>query len=141
MRAHNPISGYTIVDATMKKNIVLFAPSLDAASDFVTTLADHADVRVTSVSTTEEVLRLVREESPVLVVLEEGIDARHALDLVIDILSIDAMVNTTIITTMDPQSWHEKSEGLGMLEPLPSPPAAADARRLLATLGKLGTFA
>ena len=135
------VFGNTIADFTMKKNIVLFAPSLDPASDFITTLADSDEVRVTTVATAEEMLHLVRQQSPALVILEEGIDVRKALDLVIDILSINAMVNTTMITTMDPESWHEKSEGLGMLEPLPNPPSAADARKLLATLGKLGIFA
>ncbi len=134
------VFGYTIAYFTMKTNIVLFTPSLNPASGFITTLSDHEDVRVTTVATTEEMLRLVREESPALVVLEEGDDARKALGLVIDILSINAMVNTITITAMDPESWHEKSEGLGMLEPLPAPPSATDARKLLATLGRLGVF-
>ncbi|RUM40090.1 MAG: hypothetical protein DSY57_00230, partial [Desulfobulbus sp.] len=76
-----------------------------------------------------------------LVVLDENIEERNGLDLVIRILSINAMVNTAMITSMSPEAWHEKSEGLGMLEPVPSPPSAADARHLLTTLEQLGNFA
>jgi len=129
------------VGNNMKQKIILLAPSLDPMSDFVTGLANQPDVRVTMVSTPEEMLRLVREESPNLVVLDENIEERNGLDLVIRILSINAMVNTAMITSMSPEAWHEKSEGLGMLEPVPDPPSAADARNLLRTLEKLGNFA
>ena len=129
----------SIVGNIMKK-IILLSPSLDSISDFVTGLSDQPDVQVTMVSTAEEMLRLVREESPDLVVLDENVGGRNALDLVISILSINAMVNTAMITSMSPEAWHEKSEGLGMLEPVPSPPSASDAHKLLATLGTLGKF-
>ncbi len=116
------------------RNIILLSQRIDDLADFLSGLSTQSEASIQAVTTPEEMLQVVREEGPSLVVLDETLSDPNPLDLVMNILSINAMVNTAMITSMDPEAWHEKSEGLGMLPPVPNPPSAADARDLLDTL-------
>ena len=53
---------------------------------------------------------------------------------VIDIMMINASVHTAVVSDMDPDEFHEATEGLGILMPLPTSPKADDAERLLKAL-------
>ena len=82
----------------------------------------------------EEAKSAVRTEPPVLVILDLGLEGKPLRQAVIDIMMIDASVHTAVVSDMEPEAFHEATEGLGILMPLPSSPTAADAQRLLMTL-------
>jgi len=100
--------------------------------DFIRALAAPSDISLQVVSSPDEMFDLIRTEQPHLVILDENLP--DPLAMVVRILAIDAMVNTTMITSMDAEAWHEKSEGLGMMHPLPESPTPADAESLLDAL-------
>ena len=54
------------------------------------------------------------------------------------LLEINASMNTAVITDLDPQSFHEATEGLGVLCGLPAHPAAMDVGPLLERLTAVG---
>ena len=58
--------------------------------------------------------------------------------LVESLLEIDAGLNIAVITGMDPQVFHEESEGLGILCALPPVPGDADVVSLLEKLRAVG---
>ena len=49
-------------------------------------------------------------------------------------MMINASVHTAVVSDMDPDEFHEATEGLGILMPLPTAPKAGDAERLLKAL-------
>ena len=54
------------------------------------------------------------------------------------LLEADARLNMAVITDMDPQAFHEVSEGLGFLGALPASPGVLDSVALLAKLRAIG---
>jgi acyl-coenzyme A thioesterase PaaI-like protein len=59
-------------------------------------------------------------------------------DLIEKLLEINASLNTAVITNQDPASFHEASEGLGILCGLPAHPGAPDVALLLEKLQAVG---
>ena len=54
------------------------------------------------------------------------------------LLEINASLNVAVITDLEPEAFHEASEGLGILCPLPPDPGASDAEPLLERLRAVG---
>ena len=83
----------------------------------------------------EDAKNAVSSAPPALVILDLGLEDKALRQAVIDIMMIDASVHTAVVSDMEPEAFHEATEGLGILMPLPSSPTAADAQRLLTVLG------
>ncbi len=63
----------------------------------------------------------------------------ESLDLVREIISVNAMVNTAVVSPLSEADFHDKSEGLGVLCRLPPEPGSNDSEALLQKLrGVLG---
>lgn len=70
----------------------------------------------------------------VLAILDLELEGKALRQAVIDIMMINASVHTAVVSDMDPDEFHEATEGLGILMPLPTSPKADDAERLLKAL-------
>lgn len=92
------------------------------------------DCTLKEAASLEEAKALIKAAPPVLAILDLGPDDKALRQAVIDIMMIDASVHTAVVSDMDPEAFHEATEGLGILMSLPSSPTAEDARRLLAAL-------
>ena len=68
------------------------------------------------------------------IILDLGLEGKALRQAVIDIMMINASVHTAVVSDMDPDEFHEATEGLGILMPLPTSPKAGDAERLLKAL-------
>ena len=53
------------------------------------------------------------------------------LELAEKLLSVNPMINCAAVSTLAPDQFHEASEGLGILAPLPPAPGKAQAEDLL----------
>ncbi len=82
-------------------------------------------------------MRIAREQKPHLVIIDQEIRDKNPLDLVMELLTVNAMINTTMITSMDADEWHEKSEGLGMMSPISDSPKEKEALALLEAFRKM----
>ncbi len=106
-------------------------------SDFTATISAQPDITLYQVDSGEDALRMFREQNPHLVIIDQEIRDKNPLDLVMKLLAVNAMINTTMITSMDAEEWHNKSEGLGMMPPIPDPPTEKDALALLEAFRKM----
>jgi len=106
-------------------------------SDFTATISAQPDITIHQVDSRKDALRMVREQKPHLVIIDQEIRDKNPLDLVMELLVINAMINTAMITSMDADEWHEKSEGLGMMPPISNPPTEKDAHTLLESFRKM----
>ena len=112
-------------------NFLLVSPRADELDDFTAVLTAQPDITLAQVTSGEEMMKIIRDQSPHLVILDRKIKDRDSLGLVHELLQVDAMINSAMITSMDADSWHEISEGLGMMPPVPDPPSEKDALVLL----------
>lgn len=117
---------------------IILATSRPAAMPaFIQTLASHKDVHLKQLQTGNDVLDVVRAAAPHLVIIDTGLPDAEPLTLVQKLLMVNAMVNTTVISPLAAEEFHEASEGLGVLSCLPLKPGPGDAAALLEKLRKI----
>jgi len=118
-------------------NIILVSSSEKTLVPFVKALSSDQDIKLDMFDTGAAVLTQVRHQAPHLVIIDDHLDDMATLDLVSELLKLNAMINIAMVSTLDEEAFHEATEGLGLLPRLPSPPEAADASTLLTRLRAL----
>ena len=61
-------------------------------------------------------------------IVDSGVTDTDPLDLVREIISANAMVNTAVVSALPDQEFHNTGEGLGILCRLPLEPGKKEAR-------------
>ena len=89
---------------------------------------------IRSMQSLEEVQVAMKEEAPQLIILDLGLEGQIMRDSVSSLLMINAFVHTCLVSTMSGDDFHEYTEGLGILMPLPENPSANDAHKVLEAL-------
>jgi DNA-binding response OmpR family regulator len=118
-------------------NIILVSSREKTLVPFVEALSSDQDIRLNMFDSGAAVLTQVRHQAPHLVIIDDHLDDQAPLDLISELLQLNAMINIAMVSTMDDDAFHEATEGLGLLPRLPSPPEAADASTLLTRLRAL----
>lgn len=67
---------------------------------------------------------------PAFVVIDEGLNGGPPLELARQLIQVNAMVNIAVVSSLDAEAFHEASEGLGILAPVPAQPTAQDGAAL-----------
>lgn len=81
----------------------------------------------------EQALSLAGSQRFQLVVIGRHLDM-DPLELAAKLLQVDAFINAAVVSDEPEDEFHERSEGLGILTQLPSPPGAGQAKALIAQL-------
>jgi len=118
-------------------SIVLASARPEALRAFVEALSSDPGVRLSHVATGARALDAVRTSAPHLVVIDSELPDTAPLDLVQELLRVNAMVNTALISPLADEVFHEATEGLGILGRLPLAPERGDAAALLQNLRKV----
>lgn len=113
--------------------ILLTTARADDLKDFVSglSLEEHKLLLAESV---QEVLDIVPSQKPILIIIDENLPGSDTFELIRNILGLDAMVNTAVLTDMDQKDFHEAGEGLGILMSLPLDPGEEHGRQLISKL-------
>ena len=85
----------------------------------------------------EEGLSVLKNGKIPLVLLDLSRDAGEIRSTVFQILSVNALIHTSVTTDMNAEEFHEAMEGLGMLPPLPADPKESDISSLIDALERL----
>ena len=104
---------------------------------FSDALTSDPEVHLQHVVSGADALLAVRTASPDLVVIDLDLPDFKALDLVAQLLMVNAMVNTAVLSPLSEAEFHEASEGLGILGRLPVKPGRGDAVDLLKKLRRV----
>lgn len=67
---------------------------------------------------------------PSFAVLDEGLRGGPPLELAKRIIQENALINLAVVSPLSGEEFHEASEGLGILAPVPQNPTAADGETL-----------
>lgn len=117
-------------------DIIIASPRGDDLNLFIQGLENEGAL-VRLAKTKLKTLELVKARTPHLVVVDDCLSDVQPLTLVKDLMLIDAMINTAVITGISAEQFHEKGEGLGILTSICQQPDAQDAKALIQRLRKL----
>lgn len=117
--------------------IVVVSAAHDRLAGFMKTLQTAAGAPIQLATTAEAALVAARKSSPVLMVIDQQID-RPVFALVKEVMTINALINTAVISDQPEDVFHDTAEGLGILTQLPDPPTPTDASALWQLLIDIG---
>lgn len=115
-------------------NILLVSIRQGSISELAKGLSSDPEVCVDQVASGAEALNTLRTKCPHLIIIDSGLPDTDALDLVRQVISVNAMVNTAVVSPLSDDDFHDKSEGLGVLCRLPPDPGPGEADGMLKKL-------
>ena len=119
------------------ENLLLVSPDKTSLSDLASALEKDKDVDVSWAKSGSEALKSVSGSAFDLVITDETLADMTGLQLVGKLLSVNPMIHCASVSTLSQKEYHEKSEGLGLMDPLPDRPGGKDAERLLQNLRRI----
>jgi DNA-binding response OmpR family regulator len=114
--------------------ILLVADQVEPLEELAQTLGAEKEIEVLWAHDGDAALESVADHSPALVVVDTSIGGDSGLDLVQRLISVDAFIQTAVVSPLSHDDFHEASEGLGIMAQLPPEPGRTDALQLLQTL-------
>lgn len=118
-------------------HIVVVSSARERLTAFTAALKAGADAPIQLAPTAEAALAAAKKSPPLLMVIDQSVN-RPAFSLVKEILAINALINTAVISAEPEADFHDTAEGLGILMQLPDPPGADDAAALWKRLIDIG---
>ncbi len=117
--------------------IVFIAKDFSRFSDLVARLRREQEVELVPVSTGTAGLKQLKDKRLELVIVDEQLDDMSGIEFVKQLVMVNPLANTTIVSSLTDEDFHEATEGLGVLMQLPPHPGEKDAEALLAILAKI----
>lgn len=90
-----------------------------------------AEAEIHKAGSGKEVMDLLAEKPFELVVIDEELGDMSGIELARQVAYRQPFVNCILVDSEPHEIFHEKTEGLGVLMQLPSPPDMADAKTIL----------
>ena len=97
----------------------------------------NSDVNTFRSETGNIALSIISDTVFDLVVIDENLPDMTGLQLAAQLITKNPMINCALISSLSPEDYHEKSEGLGLIMQLPPDPKEEDGEELL---NKLNTI-
>lgn len=123
--------------------LLLVSPDKSSLSELASALKEHDDVELLTTESGEKALAMVSESAVDLVVTDEELGDMTGLEFARRLISLNPMINCATVSDLEPERFHEVSEGLGLMDQLPTRPGKEDAERLLRNLrlikGEIGS--
>ena len=123
--------------------LLLVSPDKSSLSELAAALKEHDDVELLTTESGEKALAMVSESAVDLVVTDEELGDMTGLEFARRLISLNPMINCATVSGLEPERFHEVSEGLGLMDQLPTRPGKEDAERLLRNLrlikGEIGS--
>jgi len=123
--------------------LLLVNPDKSSLSELASALKEYDDLELLTTESGEKALAMVSESAVDLVVTDEELGDMTGLEFARSLISLNPMINCAIVSGLEPERFHEVSEGLGLMDQLPTRPGKEDAERLLRNLrlikGEIGS--
>jgi len=85
-------------------------------------------------STGEAALARIKSLPPTLCIVDATLPDMGPFALVAQLATVNALVNTAVVSELSDEQFHDAGEGLGIMARLPLYPSERDAQDLLTTL-------
>lgn len=113
------------------ENILLITSRADQLHDFAEEVRNASGTRLILASSRRDALDTLGRDAVVLAIVDDRVGKETGLEIVRHLIQVNAFIQTAVLSAEDDATFHEVSEGLGVLVRLPMQPDAEDARRLL----------
>lgn len=117
--------------------ILLVSDTPDAFQELAAALQEEERTDLLWAHDGQTALERLAGAQPDLVVVDETVSGTGGLEWIRHIMSVNAFVQTAVVSALPSDAFHEASEGLGILMQLPPAPDRDQARRLTDTLDRL----
>jgi DNA-binding NtrC family response regulator len=114
--------------------LLLVTPDKGSLSAFASVLVKDGDVELSWAESGERALEMASDTFIDLAVTEERLGDMTGLDFAGRLLSVNPMINCAAVTSLSSEDFHEASEGLGLMAPLPNRPGKEHAEELIQRL-------
>jgi len=111
-------------------HILIATPRAAELADFADALAQGTGAELLFADSWTNVLATVKGLPPAFVVLDDGLEAGAPLELARQLVTVNAMINIAVVSPLDDEAFHEASEGLGIVAPIPEHPTGHDGAAL-----------
>ncbi len=109
---------------------LLVTTRADELAAFTRGLTGSGEVELAMAVDPGQALDVARDKAPVLAVVDKDLPGSSSLGLVGELLKVNAMINTAVVSDMSEEDFHEESEGLGVLAQVPPNPGEQDGKDL-----------
>ena len=109
--------------------IILASLRVDQWQTFSDALQAATRADIVKVRSGAEALKAAQKLNPMAVAIDAELDDLAGVELVRQLLGINAMINTALASEKPEEIFHKETEGLGILMQLSSLPTSAEAGR------------
>jgi len=117
--------------------IVLVTPEPDHFQDLAKGLASNSQVRISWAVSRAEAIETASKGTPELMIIDSRVDDISGLDLVRDLIMVNAGISMAVVSNLSAEDFHTAAEGLGIMAQLTPSPDGSTAKRLLSRLEKI----
>ena len=118
--------------------IVIVTNDTDNFSEFAKSLSVvDSKCRIRWANSVQSALDEALNMPPDLMIIDETVENLTGIDIARRIILKNAFINLAVASSLTPETFHEVSEGLGIMAQLPLIPNKSDAERLFAAIASL----
>lgn len=114
--------------------VLLVTPQADTLALFAAALSAEGDIVLDWAGSGAAALKRASKSPPDVMVIDNHLGDMPGLELIRRALTVNAMINSALISSLPPDDFHRQYEGLGILVQLPPDPGADQARDLVRRL-------
>ena len=116
--------------------ILIVSSDIHRLADFAAVLSSSG-FEVVWEESGAKALQRAQQIRPLLVILDEYLEDMTAWEAIQRLLSIDATMNTAVVSRLDPEKFHSVSEGLGVMAHIPFCPTKLSAMEVIEALNRI----
>lgn len=117
--------------------IILASDASQRLASLAAGLRTDAGAELYQAESTGEVMELLNVESIELVIIDEALSDMQGMELARLLAEQQPFVNCILVSRLPADEFHERTEGLGVLMQLPSPPEMESARSIVTHLSAI----
>jgi DNA-binding NarL/FixJ family response regulator len=117
--------------------LLLVSSKQETLNEFWAALQKYSDLELLRTDSGEQALKTAAQSNLDLVVVDEYLGDMTGLEFVGRLVTINPMVNCALTSSLSHDSFHEKSEGLGVMAQLPLDPGQEEAEKLVQRLRRI----
>lgn len=114
--------------------VLLVANRPDAFEELAQALQDKGILDISWAHDEETALDKAAADKPALVIVDDYIGKATGLEWIQRLMGVNAFIQTAAVSSMTHETFHEASEGLGIMAQLPPRPGKEEAERILQML-------
>ena len=118
----------------MQSTILIVTVEKNRFNALASALKKQMNTNIHWIESGSAALTTAKNLSPLLAIIDEALPDMSGLDLARELLKINALINTALVSGLSPEEFHETSEGLGILVQLPVSPEVKNAGEIVSGL-------